>query len=57
MFTSLDKALVALIMAVVYFLNTFFGVSLGIDPATLSTIVVAITPILVYLLPNKPKIA
>jgi hypothetical protein len=57
MFTSLDKALVALIMAVLYIVNNVFGLHVGIDPAMLSGIIVALTPILVYIFPNKPKIA
>ncbi len=53
MFTGIDKALIALVMAAIYILNTFFGFHLGINEMTLNTIVAVITPILVYLIPNK----
>ena len=53
MFTSLDKALVALIMAVLYILNYAFGIHFGLDETTVTTIVVAVTPVLVWLVPNK----
>lgn len=53
MFTSFDKALVALVMAVLSILNLKFGINLGLDEATVAAIIAAITPFLVYLWPNK----
>ncbi len=53
MFTSVDKALVALIMGVLYILNTFAGIDLGVDAQTVSVIIGALTPVLVYFVPNK----
>lgn len=53
MFTSLDKALVALFMAVMYVLNNLFGLNIGLNPDVVTTIIVAVTPVLVYLFPNK----
>ena len=53
MFTSLDKALAALVMAVMFVLNNFFGINLGIDETTVNTIIAAVTPFLVWLIPNK----
>lgn len=53
MFTSLDKAIVALVMALVYIFNNLFGVNIGLDPAVVNNIVVALTPILVWLIPNR----
>lgn len=55
MFTSMDKALVALIMSAVFLLNFFFGINLGaINQDTVATIVSLLTPILVWAIPNKP---
>lgn len=54
MITSLDKALIALAGAVIYFLSNFAGVQIGEELAgTIQTVIVALTPILVYLIPNK----
>jgi hypothetical protein len=55
MYTSLDKALVALVMAVLAILNQAFGI---VTPSFLSegnvtAIIAALTPLLVYLIPNK----
>ena len=58
MFTSVDKALVALIMALIWLINFFFGYNLSwISQDTVATIVGLLTPILVWAVPNKPKIA
>tara|TARA_R110000868_G_scaffold8081_2_gene41801 strand:- start:28678 stop:28854 length:177 start_codon:yes stop_codon:yes gene_type:complete len=57
MFSSMDKALVALIMSIIFLLNFFFGVNLGIvSQDTVATIVGLLTPILVWAIPNKPKV-
>ncbi len=54
MFTAFDKALAALIGALVYFAG-MFGVSLPwLTPEVIQNIAVGVTPILVYLIPNKP---
>lgn len=56
MFTSIDKALVALIMAVIWLVNFFFGYNLSwITQETIATIVGLLTPILVWAVPNKSK--
>jgi len=55
MFTSVDKALIAVVMAVIYLLNTFAGLHLGVSEEFLNTVIAVITPILVYLIPNKPS--
>lgn len=56
MFTSIDKALVALIMAVIWLVNFFFGYNLSwITQETIATIVGLLTPILVWAVPNKAK--
>lgn len=56
MFTSIDKALVALIMGVLFIVQTYTGFSLSwISAETVSTIVGLITPVLVWAIPNKAK--
>lgn len=54
MFTSIDKALVALVMGVLFLLNTFAGIDLGVSEETVTAIIAAATPLLVWLIPNKP---
>jgi len=56
MFTSIDKALVALIMAGVFIVNQYTGKHINVSEQTLNSIFVILTPILVYLIPNKPKV-
>ena len=53
MFTSIDKALVALIGSVVFLINSFTGFHFGVDPGLVAAIVGVATPILTYLTPNK----
>lgn len=54
MFTSMDKALVALIMSAIFLLNFFFGLNLGfVTQETVATVVSLLTPILVWAIPNK----
>ena len=53
MFTTLDKALVALVMGVLSILNLLFGINIGLDPVVVTTIITALTPLFVYLVPNK----
>lgn len=53
MFTSIDKALTALVMAVLFLLNTAFGINFGLTEAQVATILTVLTPVLVWLIPNK----
>ena len=54
MFTSIDKALVALIMSIIWLINFFFGYNLSwISQDTIATLVGLLTPILVWAVPNK----
>lgn len=53
MFTSIDKALVSAIMAGLFLWNTFAPWRIDIDPNTVAAIIGGLTPILVYLVPNK----
>lgn len=54
MFSSLDKALVALFMAVMYLLSNYFGINFGFTEVQVAGFVTFLTPILVYFIPNKP---
>ena len=54
MFTSIDKALVAMVMGILFILNTFFGINVSwISQETVATIIGLITPVLVWAIPNK----
>lgn len=54
MFTSIDKALVALVMAALYLLNTFTGVHIDfLSETTVTTAISLLAPVLVYIVPNK----
>lgn len=53
MFSSMDKALIALVMALVYLANYFHIFTFNIDPANLGALITALTPFLVYFFPNK----
>lgn len=54
MFTSIDKALVALIMGVLFIIQTYTGFSTAwISAETVATLVGLITPVLVWAIPNK----
>lgn len=46
------KGLVALAMALITIYQTASGVDLGLDEATVTQVLVAITAVLVYLVPN-----
>lgn len=54
MITSFDKALVALIGALVYFLGLFGYTFSWLTPEVVQNVAVGITPFLVWLIPNKP---
>jgi hypothetical protein len=54
MFTSIDKALVAAIMGVLFIVQTYTGLQLPwVTPDTITTIIGLITPVLVWAVPNK----
>ena len=58
MFTSIDKALVAAVMGILFIIQTFTGFSFAwLTPDTVATIIGLITPVLVWATPNKPKAA
>jgi len=54
MFTSIDKALVALVMSLLVLAEWLIGWSpAGVSEETVTTIISLLTPILVWLVPNK----
>ena len=54
MFTTIDKALVAAIMGLLFIIQTYTGFALAwLTPETVATIVGLITPVLVWAIPNK----
>jgi hypothetical protein len=54
MFTSIDKALVALLGAIVYLLSALFGVEIGwLTQDLIQNAVTFVTPLLVWAVPNK----
>lgn len=55
MFTSLDKAIVALVMGAIFLINNFTSFHFAVDESVVNAIAGVITPILVYLTPNKAK--
>lgn len=55
MFTSIDKALAAFIMAVIFLINYFFGINLGwVTQDMIATVVGLLLPLVVWRVPNKP---
>lgn len=53
MFTSIDKALTAIVMAAFYLLNVLGGIDIGLAEETVAAIIAGLTPILVWLVPNR----
>lgn len=57
MFTSIDKALAALVMALIYLANNHLGMNIGVSEATVNNVIALLTPVIVWLVPNKAKTA
>lgn len=57
MFTSADKALAAIVMALAFLANAWFHISIPgwLTPDNVNQVLAVLTPILVYVIPNKPK--
>lgn len=54
MFTSIDKALVAMVMGVLFIVQTYTGISTAwISAETVNTVIGLLTPVLVWAIPNK----
>jgi hypothetical protein len=51
--TSFDKAIAAALGLVFWALNNFGGIDFGLSQETFNGLVAAITPMLVWLVPNK----
>lgn len=49
-----NKAIVAAIMGVLGILNTFFNLPIPVTEDQLTALLTALTPILVFWVPNKP---
>jgi hypothetical protein len=48
-----SKAIVAAVMAAIGLANTFFNAGIVVDPEAVNVVVGLLTPVLVYLIPNK----
>lgn len=55
MFTTIDKAIAALVMAMIFLINSFTGWHLGISEDTVNAVAGVLTPLLVWLVPNRAK--
>jgi hypothetical protein len=55
MMTTIDKALVALVLSLLSLLNLAFGIDLGVNPEVVSALVAAVTPVLVWVIPNRDQ--
>jgi hypothetical protein len=53
MFTTVDKAVVALIMAAIFLVNNFTGWHLGLSEDTVNAVAGVLAPLLVWLVPNR----
>ena len=57
MFTSIDKALVALVMGLLFIIQTYTGFNLSwLSAETVTTVIGLLTPVLVWAIPNKKKV-
>ena len=56
MFTSIDKALVAAIMGILFIVQTYTGMKLWwATHDTIATIIGLVTPVLVWAIPNRKQ--
>lgn len=55
MYTSIDKALVGVVMGILFIATTLFHINLPgfLTEANVTQVLAVLTPILVYLIPNK----
>ena len=53
--SAYSKFIVAIIMAIVAWVRAAYDIDLGIDEATATALVGAVTAILVYIVPNKAR--
>ncbi len=52
-FTQYNKAIVGFVMFVIAVANSIWPGAIGLDETTVNLFVAAVTPVLVYLIPNK----
>ena len=55
MITKFDKAIVALVMAIAGLLNVWFDIPVPFTEEQLAANIAELTPIVVYLIPNKKE--
>ncbi len=48
-----NRAIVAAVMAAIGLANTFLNAGITVSPETVNTVVALLTPLLVYIVPNK----
>lgn len=53
MFTSMDKAWIAILSGIVFVLNAAFGWDFSLSPEVYSSVASVITGLLVWVMPNK----
>ena len=53
MITSVDKFLVAALGAIIFALTNWFGVDLNVDQDWVNSLTAVLTPVLVWMVPNK----
>ena len=53
MFTSLDKAIVALLASAAFLLKEFAGIDIPLSDGVLNAVGVVVTTLAVYFVPNK----
>lgn len=53
MFTTVDKALAALVMAAIFLINNFTNFHFAVDESVVNGIVGVALPIITYFIPNK----
>jgi len=53
MLTTFDKAIVPLIVSGLAYINQRYGLHFNADPATVGSVIAAVTAIAVYFIPNK----
>ncbi|MGD9742763.1 MAG: hypothetical protein AB7F08_10190 [Dongiaceae bacterium] len=53
MFTSIDKAIAAVLMALIFLANNLLGWNLGLGEDAVNAIAAVMTPLLIWLVPNR----
>lgn len=53
MFTTIDKALAAAVMAIIFLINNLTNFHFAVSEELVNTIAALVTPAIVYFVPNK----